>query len=208
MIYEIHTGQWKQICYVIEGEKKKAIIIDPGSDFKKIKNHLSQMQLEPIAILNTHAHFDHVGAVAQVEEEYGIPFYLSSGDARLLRRANLYQMIFEGKADIKMPKKINFIDRKIACLDIGNFSFKIHHTPGHTMGSICIEYFENLFTGDTLLEMNLIPKNLPEGDIDLLKTSYKYLKGLNDALVVRPGHGSSLSLNASLIKTSFMDISA
>lgn len=206
MILGIHTGQWQQICYVIGGEDGAAVLIDPGNDFEKIKNQLTQIKLRPIAILNTHAHFDHVGAVAQFEKEYDIPFYLSSRDSRLLGRANLYQMIFEGRADIKIPKKINFIEKENISLDIGDFSFKIHHTPGHTMGSICIEYLENLFTGDTLLEMNLIPKNLPESDLGLLKESYGYLKGLDETLIVRPGHGQSLSLRSSLEKISLMDI--
>ena len=92
-ITALPNGQWRQNCYVLSGDGAQAVVIDPGSDAQMIQKHLDDNQLEPIAILNTHAHYDHIGAVADLVDRYQIPFYLHAGDEKILKQAKLYKIL-------------------------------------------------------------------------------------------------------------------
>jgi hydroxyacylglutathione hydrolase len=191
MIVEtIKTGQWKQNCFVIYDETKKAVIVDPGDNAEDIDHLIVEKKLTPVAVFNTHAHFDHVGAVEFFKKKYSIPFFLHGKEVQLLKRANLYKMALIGSGGITIPTVDFSINNDHAHLKIEHYEFIIHQTPGHTNGSICIEIDGKLFVGDTLLNSSLIPKNLPEENQSILKNSLTYLKDLNPELMVMPGHGS------------------
>jgi hydroxyacylglutathione hydrolase len=194
IIHNIKTGDWKENCFIVEGDNKTALIIDPGDNFDDIANFLSNNHLDPLAIVNTHGHFDHVGAVNQLKEKYQIKFYLHKKEASLLRRANLYKTAFVGKGNIPNTQIDHPIEDMTTNLSIGPFDLKIHQTPGHTSGGVCIEIADYIFTGDTLLSSNLIPKKLPEEDRPLLRKSLEYLKTLNPDLINAPGHGQQTIL--------------
>jgi hydroxyacylglutathione hydrolase len=188
-VHNIKTGDWKENCFIVDDKNHHALIVDPGDNFIEISAFLDENQLTPIAIINTHAHFDHVGAVAQLKEKYSIKFFLHKKEVPLLKRANLYKAAFMGKGNIALPMIDGLIDDDITNLDIGPFNLIIHHTPGHTNGGICIQIENYLFTGDTLLSSNLIPKKLPEENPALLRKSLEYLKTLDAQLINLPGHG-------------------
>lgn len=80
------NGKWKQNCYLIYNNIKNALIIDPGSDPGGIKELITEYKLSPLAILNTHAHYDHIGAVSALIDLYGIPFFLNENDQKLLSK--------------------------------------------------------------------------------------------------------------------------
>ena len=103
-IITIVNGKWRQNCYLVIKSDLSAILIDPGSEADAIANHILELKLNLLGILNTHAHYDHVGAVARVKEQFKVPFYLNSLDEKLMMQANLYRVIFEGTEFIKIPK--------------------------------------------------------------------------------------------------------
>lgn len=194
IIHNIKTGDWKENCFIVESSNHEVLIIDPGDNFEEIVTFLTEKNLIPLAIVNTHGHFDHVGAVTPLKEKYHIKFYLHKKEAALLKRANLYKTAFVGKGNIKIPT-IDFpFEDETSDLTIGPFELKIHQTPGHTNGGVCIEIAGHLFTGDTLLSSNLIPKKLPEENRPLLRQSFEYLKTLNPKLINSPGHGPQAEL--------------
>jgi glyoxylase-like metal-dependent hydrolase (beta-lactamase superfamily II) len=194
-IETIKTGPWKQNCYLIIDEvTKKCLIIDPGDDSEIICNSIDLQELKPLAIVNTHGHFDHVGAVEPLKIKYKIPFYLHNREQLLLKRANLYKMAFMKISNIKIPTIDELILDTTKEINIGNFKLINHFTPGHTNGGICLEINNYLFTGDTILESSLVPTNLPEENHEKLKLSVQYLKSLNPELKAMPGHGKAEDL--------------
>jgi hydroxyacylglutathione hydrolase len=194
IVHNIKTGDWKENCFIVEGDDHSALIIDPGDNFEDITSYLTDKKLIPVAIVNTHGHFDHVGAVNQLKEKYSIKFHLHKKETALLKRANLYKVAFVGKGNIP-PTTIDApFEDDTTSLSIAPFELIIHQTPGHTSGGVCIQIENYLFTGDTLLSSNLIPKKLPEENRPLLKKSFEYLQTLNPDLIVAPGHGSQIPL--------------
>lgn len=191
----IPNGKWKQNCYVVSDDAKGcALLIDPGSDAPMIQQQLSNLELTPVAILNTHGHFDHIGAVAALMAHYEIPFYLNPGDFNLLKQANLYKFLFESKDSIVIPEPTKELLPQDAKLQVGCFRVSILFTPGHTKGSTCLQIDNDLFSGDTLLPNGPGRADLPGGDKAALAQSVELLRKLPYASMVWPGHGRPFNL--------------
>ena len=110
-IKQLTTGKWKENCYIISKSSGEAIIIDPGDDKKKIESYVDRKNFSVIAILNTHAHYDHMAAVKYLKDKYHLPFFLHSADERLLKTANLYVKLFDGSGIIEIPRVDYFYDK-------------------------------------------------------------------------------------------------
>ena len=199
-IKRIITGKWKENCYIVRNSRKKAIIIDPGSDYNSINKIICNMKIELIAILNTHAHFDHIGCVSRLKDRYNMPFYLHSNDDKLLQSANLYISIFNGNGYIKVPKIDFFYDKTNISNNITDFNINIIHTPGHTYGSVCLLIEDVLFTGDTLFRGKIGRTDLPGGNKSLLNESLKKISKLPENLKIYPGHGCRSTIRYELLK--------
>jgi glyoxylase-like metal-dependent hydrolase (beta-lactamase superfamily II) len=193
-ITTLPNGQWRQNCYILSSDNGQAIIFDPGSDAEMIQKYLDENKLEPLAILNTHAHYDHVGAVVTLMDRYEIPFYLHAGDEKLLKQANLYKILFESKKSIKVPVTFDDLSSLSAPLKINNFSFDVLSTPGHTPGSVCFLFFDTLFSGDTLMPNGPGRTDLPGGNKQALALSLDGLRKLPYQTIIYPGHGKPLTL--------------
>ena len=195
--YQVTTfvnGKWQQNCYLIANDLRQALIIDPGSDCKAISDLVSKLGLRPVAILNTHAHFDHIGAITGLLKEYSIPFFLHRQDEKLLRQANVYKLLFESSKSINIPS----FDKDFAVgpdmLEVQGFQIHVIHTPGHTRGSVCLLIGNNLFSGDMLLPSGPGRTDLPGGDKVKLQESLVNLSMLPTGHLVYPGHGMPFTL--------------
>lgn len=193
-ITALPNGRWRQNCYVLSGEAAQAIVIDPGSDAEMIQKHLDENQLEPLAILNTHAHYDHIGAVADLVDRYQIPFYLHAGDEKILKQANLYKILFESKKSVRIPAGFKDLASLPTTLKINNFTFDVLSSPGHTPGGVCYLISQSLFSGDTLMPNGPGRTDLPGGDKHALNRSIENLRNLSSQTIIYPGHGRPLSL--------------
>ncbi len=190
------NGTWKQNCYIISSNATGlALLIDPGSDAPSIQHQLSLRSLTPVAILNTHAHYDHIGAVAAMMATYKIPFYLHYSDLKLLKQANIYKILFESKESVTIPEATHDLSQHVAPMQIGEFEISVLFTPGHTKGSTCLQIGNNLFSGDTLLPGGPGRTDLPGGDKAALVRSIELLRALPGDITVWPGHGKSFPLN-------------
>lgn len=198
-IKKIITGKWKENCYIISNSIGETLLIDPGNDKDKIENYLQMNNLNLIAILNTHAHMDHIGAVSYFQDKYKIPFFLHSADKRLLKNANLYVKIFGGSGSIKIPNIDYYYDRSDIQRLINNFEIKIVHTPGHTEGSVCILIDNILFTGDILFDGEIGRTDLPGGNKQTLIQSLRIIANMSDKLIIYPGHGPSSTIGKELM---------
>ena len=97
------NGRWRENCHIASNDAGDALIVDPGSQSEDIAAQVDANGWHVLAILNTHAHYDHVGAVAPLQDRYAAPFYLHGADAPLLKRANLYRMLFESRDAVRIP---------------------------------------------------------------------------------------------------------
>lgn len=197
-IEQFPNGKWKENCYIVSNEKKDALIIDPGGDDKNIISFIKKNNIKVNAILNTHAHYDHVGAISKLKKEFLIPLFLHSKDKKLLNTANLYAKLFEGTGLIKIPTIEYYFDQIEIIDHITSFSIKVLFTPGHTWGSVCLLIGDCLFTGDTLLNGKIGRVDLPGGDEQTLNKSLKVLSKLPTNINIYPGHGNPSTIGHEL----------
>lgn len=188
------NGPWKQNCYILHGIKNTAVIVDPGSDAGAISDLLEENGLRPLGIINTHGHFDHIGAVADLAERYDIPFYIHEGDEKLVRTANTYGFLFGSRKPMRIPTGAIILKNEDVVLALGGYVFDIIPTPGHTDGGVCFRIGELIFTGDTVLPSGPGRTDLPGGNKEKLLDSVAILRGLPAHLIAYAGHGSPRSL--------------
>ncbi len=117
------------------------------------------------------------------------PFYLHGADAPLLKRANLYRLLFEGREAVQIPAISHDIAGLPATFDIGPFAISWIATPGHTDGSVCLLIEDALFSGDTLMHNDVGRTDLPGGNHERLLVSVRKLMLLPGETVVYGGHG-------------------
>lgn len=185
------VGKWAENTYLI-AVGNEAYIVDPGDQFEKLEEEFSQYSI--LGILCTHAHFDHVGAAANFQKKYNIPFYLHSKDKRLLTQANLYRKL-AGASDVNSTPKIDFFLDNIDHLMLSNQEIKIHYLPGHTMGSVAFEINNSLISGDIIFKNSIGRIDLPGGTASLLESSVKFICNKFKNYKIHPGHGESFLLD-------------
>jgi hydroxyacylglutathione hydrolase len=190
-IKTIKTGKWRENCYVVHNLSTSGFIIDPGENYNEIIKYINNNNINILAIINTHAHYDHICAVSTLKDTLEIPFYLHSKDERLLKSANLYRMLFEGEQTITVPSVDCFLDNCNKPLIFNDIEVKVIETPGHTDGSVCFQIDNYLFTGDTLFEKDIGRVDLPGGNKTELIKSLKQLSKLPASMELYPGHGNS-----------------
>ncbi|MBE9552604.1 MAG: MBL fold metallo-hydrolase, partial [Proteobacteria bacterium] len=132
IVRQFVNGSYVQNCYIAANEKGEALIVDPGCDLDGIVAIIDDNGWTPLAVIGTHAHFDHMGAVDDAMKQYDIPFYLHYADEPILRRMNLYKMVVEAGAGLAIPKVTHDLAELDAAFDIGDFHIEVIETPGHT----------------------------------------------------------------------------
>ncbi|EIM25610.1 MBL fold metallo-hydrolase [Microvirga lotononidis] len=191
-IHKVTTGTWRQNGYIVESISRHALVIDPGAEAERFLDIISTRRLVPLAILNTHAHYDHIGAVCGLMEHFaGLPFYLHGADRSLLRQANLYRSLFGEGQSVPLPSNFTDLADIIETgLALREFQVECIATPGHTKGSVCFRLGDHLFTGDTLLPNGAGRTDLPGGSVAQIQGSIKLLASLPSHLTMYPGHGA------------------
>ena len=167
IIKTIKVGSLQTNCYIVIHEKsKEALVIDPGGEPDKILPELTGLRVQ--AIIITHGHPDHFGALDEVKYKTQAPVLMHAGDSMFIK-----------------PDKIVKDGDEIK---IGEIVFKVIHTPGHSAGGICLYTKGYLFSGDTLFAIWHGRVDLPGSSMDKMQKSLKRLARLPDATRVYPGH--------------------
>ena len=177
-------GAYQTNCYLVWEETSPAcVVIDPGYEPDAVLNEAKKLGKEIAAILLTHGHFDHVGAVRDLAAETGCPVYLHEADLTMppqMTAGPLYYTNTYGEGD--------FVEK-------AGLSFKVLHTPGHTPGSVCLASENALFSGDTLFWGSCGRTDLPGGSWSTIRVSLQHLADLPGNYEVYPGHGDATSLD-------------
>ncbi len=177
-------------CYILGDEDtREAVVIDPGGNARDILASIEKHQLRVVAIVNTHAHFDHVGALHSIRAETGAPFVLHEDEVAMLRAAQSSAAMFGLSIPSQSPPERLVKDGDH--VDVGNISLQVLHTPGHTPGGICLLNEKHVFVGDTLFQGSIGRTDFPGGDYGTLMRSIREkLLPLPDDTIIHPGHGA------------------
>ena len=183
---KVHTltlGMYQTNTYIIHDEHSKSCcVIDPGYQAGVILDKADELGLSIQAILLTHGHFDHVGAVKEVAAETGCEVYLCADDLAMppmMTNGPLYYTRTYGEGDT---------------LHLAGLTIHVIHTPGHTPGSVCLMVETALFSGDTLFAGSCGRTDLPGGDWQAILGSLRRLNQMEADFTILPGHGESTSL--------------
>ena len=188
---QMPLGPLQTNAYIVYNNEGSCLIIDPGEEKNKIIQFVQKKRLQPKAILLTHAHFDHIGAVDPIREEYSIPVYLHQAEKKWLPNPSLNgSAIFEGVEPIIVKHPDQLFTRE-GELTIEGFQFYLLETPGHSPGGVSF-YFEEdgfIIVGDTLFEGGIGRTDLKGGqEQQLLKSIHNKLLTLPNDTYVLPGH--------------------
>ncbi len=194
-IIKCTVGLLNTNCYfAIDEKSNKSIIIDPGGDFEKIRKIIEDNSLEIEKIVLTHAHFDHFLALEEVRKYTRAMVLIHANDSEMLvnNELNLVNRFVKRELNISPAEKLLHENDVIL---FGESSFHVMHTPGHTLGSICLVSSESIISGDTLFRGSVGRYDFPLGNSDLLKSSLQRLKILSKNYRILSGHGEETSLD-------------
>ena len=179
----INLGVYWVNAYIIrEEESSTCCVIDPGGHPKKVLDYLEKNNLSLEAILLTHGHFDHVGAVKDLVQATGCRVYLHTADLSLpesLTAGPLHYTHSYGDGDT---------------LNLAGLTIQVLHTPGHTPGSVCLICEDAMFSGDTLFARSCGRTDLAGGDQEAILASLKRLASFGNDYRVFPGHNKATTL--------------
>ena len=180
IIKQIAIGYMGNFSYIVGCENtRQALVIDPGADAERIVSVAADEDLKIVTIVNTHGHGDHTAGNANLKSLTGADIIIHALDGDR----------YPG-ADIRLSDEKN--------LQLGDITFDVIHTPGHTPGGICLHAKGNLFTGDTLFVGDSGRTDLAGGDRPTLGRSIRRLMELPDDTVVWPGHDYGPSPSSTL----------
>lgn len=194
-IITLVTGLIQENCYLVSN-KDHLVIIDPGAEAEKIKVAIAQTGAKPIAILLTHTHYDHIGAVDELRDTYQIPVYVSPLEADWLGDPvmNLSGLPrHDDMADVVVRPADELFELKE--YQLNDISFKVVPTPGHSIGSVSFVFPDFVVSGDALFNGSVGRTDLPTGNLEQLLTGIRnQLFVLPDEFPVYPGHGPATTI--------------
>jgi glyoxylase-like metal-dependent hydrolase (beta-lactamase superfamily II) len=200
MILEVRAAPpfYKNGFLVVCERTREAAIVDPGDEVDELLAAVRDYDADVRCILLTHAHVDHVTGVAAAKAAFDVPIHLHRDDLFLYERAVEQGAMFGLRVQPPPPVDV-FYD--MSPLAIGDLEVRVHHTPGHCPGGVCLQIEKkgdaerHLFVGDTLFAGSIGRTDLPGGDYEVLMRSItEVLFPLGDDAIVHPGHGPDTTI--------------
>lgn len=175
-------GEYQTNCYILTKDGKD-FIIDPGIDATE---WVLQNTKNPVAIFNTHGHFDHVWSNDELQKKLNIPLYTPKDDIMLLTGSSWMPDLPQSYPDIEVEPNQEF--------DFDGIKVKFHHFKGHCPGCSMIEIDGVMFSGDFIFEKSIGRCDLPYSNPSDMKDSLKRFKKLNFDMPLYPGHGNPTTI--------------
>lgn len=205
-IKSIVVGPVQTNCYILSNIwTKEAIIVDPGEEADKIISYIRSEGLAVKAVLLTHGHFDHIGAVNQIRNEFHVDVYAHEAEQDVLENSVINCSGMSGGEPITVFDAVLVKDGQK--LSLAGFEAEVLFTPGHTHGSVCYYFKKNsaLFSGDTLFMESVGRTDLPTGNSSaILKAIKEKLAVLAKETYVFTGHGSATTIGYETANNPYM----
>lgn len=183
------VSPYEENCYLLWNEETtQGVVIDPGDEAPRISAAIKAAGFEPQAILLTHAHSDHIGAVDEIRDEFKIPLYIGKGEEEALAdpQKNLSIM---GGSEIKVRPADHLVEDGQS-FSLAGMEFKVSATPGHSPASVCYHCGEVVFCGDIVFMGSIGRTDLPGCHFPSLMNSISTkILVLPDETILYPGHG-------------------
>ncbi|MBI3998033.1 MAG: MBL fold metallo-hydrolase [Armatimonadetes bacterium] len=182
-------------AYIIGDQASGAgAVIDPGDDARRVLAEVRRLGLRVEAVVATHAHFDHIGAVRPLVEGTGAPFLLHEAELPALEVAAERALVFFG-ITVPRPPSPDRLLREGDVLTLGGQVFRVVHTPGHSPGHLCLLGDGLAFVGDVVFQGSIGRTDMPGGDYDtLLQSIARHILTLPDETVLYNGHGPATTV--------------
>ena len=183
--------------FILFDDEKHAIIIDPGKKYDGIVDFLLEKKLNPLAILLTHGHCDHIEGIENILNRYkNTKVYMHFEDFDYLSepKLNLSKMLSGEGFSLKITPE--FVKDGEELVFFEQYPIRIIHTPYHTPGSICFYFYKNniIFTGDSLFKDGVGNTSFPRSNKKIMQSSLEKLFALPEETIVYPGHGPKTTI--------------
>lgn len=207
IVARITVGIFEENCYLYAcPETLEAVIIDPGDEAQLILEKIQELKLIPKYIINTHGHIDHICAIDEVSAVYPVPLAIHPADVPMYtdeRSARMYRR----KAPL-VSRKPDILLKEGDRISFGTLTLEVLHTPGHTLGGICLVSAPYcIFTGDTLFQRSIGRTDFEGGSFDQIEKSIREkLYTLDEDLIVFPGHGDPTTIGEEKYENPFVSV--
>lgn len=189
--------------FVRSSGSSEVVIIDPGEEAGRLEDTIESHNWKPVAILNTHAHLDHVGAVVPLQQRYGIPFYLHPKEEPILNAAPEAARLY-GVREPEIPSAIKPLSPGDSVV-LAGLTFQVRFTPGHTPGHVAFVLSDRVFAGDVLFSGSIGRTDLPGGHTETLLVSIRdQMLTLPDPFIVHCGHGPDTTIGRERASNPFL----
>lgn len=194
IVKRIPAGIYAANCYILYSEKEReGIIVDPGGDVEDIVKFVKENDIDIKNIVLTHGHGDHIGGVKELKDELQVDLLIHEADVEMLKddNKNLSSIMAIGSIEISPDGFLSDGD----IVEFGDVKLSVIHTPGHTLGGICLFADDKLISGDTLFKGSIGRTDLEGGDYEsILNSIREKLLVLPDHTIVYPGHGPETTI--------------
>jgi hydroxyacylglutathione hydrolase len=192
-IESLTVGPLAENCYlVIDETTNRAVLIDPGDEPARILHALHRSGATLDAIWLTHAHFDHVGAIAGVIREHQVPVHMHPLDAPVLAVAVDSALRYGVRIEAPPPADVELSDG--GRMTVGAQELEVMHVPGHAPGHVAFHGDGVIFGGDCLFAGSIGRTDIEYGDRETLDASLLRMVALGDELTLYPGHGQRTTI--------------
>lgn len=210
-VLSLTVGPLQENCYfLVSAQNRATIIFDPGAEPEEIINVIDTNNLNPFAIVLTHSHYDHIGALNEIRNMYQVPVYQSSLEKDWWTEPSLNGSGQHPEIpDVIIEKPADFYLDQMGPCQIGEFHFELQHIPGHSPGSLVFIFREKGFAivGDVIFKGSVGRTDFPGyGDpAALLEGIQKYIATLPDDTILFPGHGEPTTVQHELERNPFLN---
>jgi len=199
-------GMLETNCYIVENDRA-VLVIDPGAEPERVIDQIRAINKPVTAILLTHTHFDHIGAVDELCRQFDVPLYAADKEKYWLTNSE-----FNGSQKYSAYGMPEIIVRQIPKVlvkgsrTIGTFQFDVYETPGHSPGSLSFVFDDFAVVGDTLFKEGIGRTDLKEGNLQSLMHSItEVLFRLDEQMIIYPGHGPKTTIGYEMNHNPFIN---
>ena len=206
IVKKMNVGMIGVNCYLLAcPETKEALIIDPGEGAEKLLKEIEREQCQLRYIINTHGHYDHIGANGQLKKQTGAKILIHAADAEMLTEGRRNLSIFSDSQVLQGPAADQLLGEGDLIKVGKTICLQVIHTPGHSPGSIALYQEGHLFSGDTLFATSIGRTDLPGGSTEAIMDSINKLIILPEETKVYPGHSGLSTIGEIMINNPYVN---